>query len=87
MAGEYEVIDNGWRVAGHLSIRRLESILHRNIKQPEDIDSVGGLVTDLLEDEATIGSAVEWDGLRLEVEEAEDGRATRVLVGRVPSDA
>ena len=82
-----EVIDNGWRVAGHLSIRRLESILHRNIKQPEDIDSVGGLVTDLLEDEATIGSAVEWDGLRLEVEEVEDGRATRVLVGRVPSDA
>jgi putative hemolysin len=82
-----EVIDNGWRVAGHLSIRRLESILHRNIKQPEDIDSVGGLVTDLLEDEATIGSAVEWDGLRLEVEEVEDGRATRVLVTRVPAEA
>ena len=68
-------------------MRRLESILHRNIEQPEDIDSVGGLVTDLLEDEATIGSAVEWDSLRLEVEEVEDGRATWVLVSRVPSDA
>jgi len=82
IAGEsvIEATDNGWRVAGHLSLRRLESILHRNIEQPEDIDSVGGLVTDLLEDEATIGSTVEWDGLRLEVEEVEDGRATRVLV-------
>ena len=82
-----EAVEDGWRVAGHLSMRRLESILHRNIEQPEDIDSVGGLVTDLLEDEATIGSAVEWDSLRLEVEEVEDGRATRVLVSRVPSDA
>jgi len=82
-----EPTDNGWRVAGHLSLRRLESILHRNIKQPEDIDSVGGLVTDLLEDEVTIGSAIEWDSLRLEVEEVEDGRATRVLVTRVPAEA
>jgi putative hemolysin len=89
IAGEsvIEAIDNGWRVAGHLSIRRLESILHRTIEQPEDIDSVGGLVTDLLEDKAAIGSAVEWDGLRLEVEEVEDGRATRVLVTRVPAEA
>jgi len=89
IAGEsvIEATDNGWRVAGHLSLRRLESILHRNIEQPEDIDSVGGLVTDLLEDEATIGSTVEWDGLRLEVEEVEDGRATRVLVTRVPAEA
>ena len=78
-----EATDNGWRVAGHLSLRRLESILHRNIEQPEDIDSVGGLVTDLLEDEATIGSAIEWDSLRLEVEEVEDGRATRVMVSKV----
>jgi len=34
-------------------------------------------------DEATIGSAIEWDSLRLEVEEVEDGRATRVLVTRI----
>jgi len=82
-----EAIDNGWRVAGHLSIRRLESILHRNIQQPEDIDSVGGLVTDLLEDKAAIGLAVEWDGLRLEAKEVEDGRATRVLVTRITGGA
>ena len=78
-----EAIDNGWRVAGHLSMRRLESILHRNIKQPEDIDSVGGLVTDLLEGGAAVGSTVEWDGLRLEVDAVDGGRAIRVLVSKV----
>ncbi len=81
-----EAVDNGWRVAGHLSMRRLESILHRNIEQPEDIDSVGGLVTDLLEDEAAVGSTVEWDGLRLEVDAVDGGRATRVLVTRIPGE-
>jgi len=75
-----EAIDNGYRVAGHLSLRRLESVLHRTIEQPDDVDSVGGLVAHLLDSEVGRGSTVEWDGLRLEVEEVEDGRATRVLV-------
>jgi putative hemolysin len=70
-----------WRVAGHLSVRRLESLLHRNISQPEEVDSVGGLIA-YLAPEATTGSAVEWDGLRLKVEEMEDGRAIRVLVSK-----
>jgi putative hemolysin len=74
-----EAGDGEWRVAGHLSVRRLESLLHRNLSQPEDIDSVGGLILHLAPD-ATTGSTVEWDGLRLEVEEIEDGRATRVMV-------
>jgi CBS domain containing-hemolysin-like protein len=76
-----EAGDGGWRVAGHLSVRRLESLLHRNISQPEDVDSVGGLIVHLAPD-ATTGSTVEWDGLRLKVEEMEDGRATRVLVSK-----
>jgi len=78
-----EVVDEGWRVAGHLSLRRLEAVLHRTIEQPEELDSVGGLVAHLLEGEAVSGSQVEWDGLRLEVEEVADGRATRVLVSKV----
>jgi magnesium and cobalt transporter len=75
-----EAEDGGWRVAGHLSLRRLESILHRNISQPEGIDSVGGLVADLVEGDAAAGTVVTWDGLRLEVEEVDEGRATLVLV-------
>jgi putative hemolysin len=75
-----EVEESGWRVAGHLSLRRLESVLHRNIARPEGIDSVGGLVTHLIEGDANEGSIATWDGLRFEVKELEDGRLTRVLV-------
>jgi len=78
-----EVEESGWRVAGHLSLRRLESVLHRNIAQAEDIDSVGGLVTHLIEGDANEGTVVTWDGLRFEVKELEDGRLTRVLVTKV----
>jgi putative hemolysin len=81
-----EGVDGGWRVAGHLSLRRLEAVLHRTIEQPEDLDSVGGIVAHLLKSDAAVGSHVEWDGLRLVVEEVEDGRATRVLVTRIPEE-
>jgi len=70
----------GWHVTGHLSLRRLESVLHRNIPQPEGIDSVGGLISYLVEGDAEAGTIENWFGLRLEVEEIEDGRVTRVLV-------
>jgi len=78
-----EAENGGWQVAGHLSMRRLESILHRNISQPEAIDSVGGLITHLVDGDAVSGTVTSWDGLRLEVEEVEDGRATRVLVTKM----
>jgi len=75
-----EAIGDSWRVAGYLSVRRLESILHRTIEQPEDVDSVGGLIAHLLDGDATIGTTVTWEGLALQVETVEDGRATRVVV-------
>ena len=81
-----EVVDDGWRVAGHLSLRRLEAVLHRTIERPEDVDSVGGIVAHLLKTEAEVGSAVTWDGLSLVVEEAQDGRATRLFVTRMPGE-
>ena len=75
-----EAIGDSWRVAGYLSVRRLESILHRTIEQPEDVDSVGGLIAHLLDGDATIGTTVTWEGLTLRVETVEGGRATRVVV-------
>lgn len=80
-----EAVGEGWRVAGYLSLRRLESLLHRTVAGPEDIDSVGGLVGHLLGGEAAVGATASWDRLELEVEAVEDGRATRVLVRRAPS--
>lgn len=72
--------NGGWLVAGHLSLRRLESILHRNISQPEEIDSVGGLISHLVEGDVETGTVVEWDGLLLQVEEVHEARAVRVMV-------
>jgi putative hemolysin len=80
-----EASDDGWRVAGYLSLRRLEALFHRTIARPDDIDSVGGLVAHLIEGEVTVGATVRWDRLGLEVEAVEDGRATRVLVTRLPA--
>jgi magnesium and cobalt transporter len=82
-----EAMAGGWSVAGHLSLRRLESLLHRTVARPEDVDSVGGLVGHLLPGDAEVDTVVTWDGLKLDVQEVEDGRPTRVLVSRVQLDA
>jgi magnesium and cobalt transporter len=80
-----EAEEGYWHVAGFLSLRRLESILHRNISQPEGIDSVGGLISHLAEDDAAAGAVFEWEGLSLKVEEVQDGRPVRVLVKKAGS--
>ena len=74
--------DEGWVVPGHLSLRRLEGLVERAIEEPEDIESVGGLVAHLEEGEVSPGTSVTWDRIELRVEQVEDGRATRVRVAR-----
>ena len=77
-------LDDGWQVPGFLSLRRLEGLVARAIAEPEDIESVGGLIAHLVDDELAPGTAVVWDGITLEVDQVEDGRATRVRVRRPP---
>ncbi len=74
----------GWLVPGFMSLRRLESLVARTIEEPEDIESVGGLIAHLSDGEVVPGTSVAWDGIGLGVEEVEDGRATRVRVKRPP---
>ena len=73
---------DGWVVPGFLSLKRLEGLVERAIEEPEDIESVGGLVAHLEDGEVAPGAAVTWDGVGLRVEQVEDGRATRVRVTR-----
>jgi CBS domain containing-hemolysin-like protein len=75
---------DGWLVPGFLSLKRLESLVGRIIEEPEDIESVGGLIADLEEGEVVQGTSVTWDRIDLRVEQVEDGRATRVRVVRPP---
>ncbi len=76
-------VEGGWIVPGHLSLRRLEPLLRRSLEQPEDVDSVGGLVAGL---RAAPGQrVVTWDGLHLEILEEDDGRPVRIRVSPLPT--
>ena len=74
--------ETGWLVPGFMSLRRLESLVARTLEEPEDIESIGGLIAHLNNGEVALGTSVTWDGIELDVEEVEDGRATRVRVRR-----
>lgn len=74
--------DAGWVVPGFLSLRRLEGLVGRAIDEPEDIESVGGLIAHLHKGEMEPGAAVTWDGIDLVVRRVEDGRPTRVYAAR-----
>jgi magnesium and cobalt transporter len=74
-------VEGGWSVPGYLSLRRLEQILHRTLEQPQGIDSLGGLASSLLAEQATKpGASFQWNGLDVQVVETDNGIATRLLV-------
>ncbi len=72
----------GYEVPGRLSLRRLEALVGHPVEPPEgaEVESVGGLVAALLGGAVEPGARSRWAGLVLEVVEAGDGRARRVLV-------
>ena len=71
-------------VPGFLSLRRLEGLVGRAIDEPEDIESVGGLVAHLHDGEMERGATVTWDGIDLVVRRVEDGRPARIYAARPP---
>ena len=80
-------LEEGWQVPGHLSLRRLERILHRSLNKPEGIDSVGGLASMLLGDGIAAGARASWDGVVFRVDELGEGRPTRLLVQPHPRES
>jgi len=78
-------VEGGWSVPGHLSLRRLEVLLHHAIDEPGGVDSIGGLAAHLLGDDLREGATAEWKDIQLTVEDVEDGRAARVAVTMRPS--
>lgn len=73
---------DGWVVPGFLSLKRLEGLVGRVIEEPEEIESVGGLIAHLENGEVESGTSTVWDRIELRVEQVEDGRASRVRVRR-----
>jgi putative hemolysin len=76
--------ESGWLVPGFMSLRRLESLVARTLEEPEDIESIGGLIGHLSGGDVAPGTSITWDGIGMTVEQVEDGRATRVRVRRPP---
>lgn len=71
---------DGWSVAGHVSLRRLERELHRRFELPEDLLSVGGLVAELSDQPPAVGTQLAWQNLQLVVTEMDAGRPGRIHV-------
>ncbi len=71
---------DGWSVAGHVSLRRLERELHRRFELPEDLLSVGGLVAELSDHPPVVGTRLAWQDLNLVVTEMDEGRPGRIQV-------
>jgi len=74
----------GWSVAGHVSLRRLERELHRRFELPEDLLSVGGLVAELSDQPPVVGTQLAWQNMNMLVTEMDEGRPGRVLVTEEP---
>ncbi len=72
--------EGGFLVPAHLSLRRLERLLHRRFEHPDGVDSLGGVVANLTDGPVEVGTSLRWRRLRLEITEVEEGRPTRILV-------
>ena len=73
--------DGTWVVAPTLRLDELEEELGIDVGEEElDVDTVGGLVVEKLGRLAQVGDVVDLDGHRIEVEEVEGVRITRLRV-------
>jgi putative hemolysin len=82
--------DGSWLVDGMASIVDLAERLDVRIAEAWEgrrFSSVAGLILDQLGHFPSMGDAVEWNGLRLEVVDLDGQRIDRVLVTSVPQEA
>jgi len=73
-------VPGGWVVPGYLSLRRLERIIQRELKQPEEIESVGGIVGSLADAGLSEAAPLTWDGLSIQHYTSSKNGPVRYLV-------
>lgn len=79
-----ELGSDEWSVEGDVLLEDLSETLDREL-QREEIETVSGLVLDLLQRPPVVGDRVEWQGVSFEVEEVADMAALRCRVRRGPA--
>lgn len=68
----------GYSLAAHISLRRLERLFERNLDQAGEVDSVGGLLLRELDGSVSVGDEITWSGLKLRVLTCHEGHPLRV---------
>lgn len=72
-----------WRVEGDVLLEDLSETLDRDLRR-EEIETVSGLVLDMLQRPPVTGDRVEWQGVAFEVEDVADMAALHCRVRRGP---
>ncbi|MCX7749277.1 MAG: hemolysin family protein [Clostridia bacterium] len=76
---EIEKIDDGYSIDGLLLIEDVNDLLGTNISN-EDVDTIGGWMHTILEDNPEVGESVTWENIIFKITEVERNRIARILV-------
>lgn len=81
--------DNLWRISGSASLEEISEVLHVELPEDEDYDTLGGLIFNQLTTIPKDGSHPEVDayGLHILVEKLEDHRVETAIVSKVEKAA
>lgn len=77
-----DVVGFSCDVSGLTRIEELGDVLDMDL-QSDEIDTVGGLILNLLEAPASVGDTVDYRGLQFKVTQAENGGVDRCIVTRI----
>lgn len=77
-----DVVGFSCDVSGLTRIEELGDVLDMDL-QSDEIDTVGGLILNLLEAPASVGDTVDYRGLQFKVSQAENGGVDRCIVTRI----
>ena len=81
------VNDNEYLILGTARLNDLEDVLDLpQADNEDDYDSISGLIINYLERLPQAGDEVEFDGLRLVVEECDNNRITKVHAYIIPKE-
>lgn len=83
---EFIQVGEGWRVDGQASLEDFEEATGWDLEPPAGIDSIAGLVLDLIGSVPEPGESVEYQGLRFTVEEIDQKTVDWCLVTPIPTE-
>ncbi len=82
---DYECVDeNTYTVNGRLSIEEVNELLHSQLPEEEDYETIAGFVIGLLGHIPVGGEEVEYDGMTFTVGEVEERRVESIIIKKNP---